>query len=409
MCIRLMPNLTAPFNKIPLALAMMIIATGQVGVSIYLPSLPLISNDLGVSRTDIQLLVTLFLLGFGLSQLFYGPLSDAIGRRPVFLLGQGIYLAGTLLCVVLTDNFTALVTGRLLQGLGAGSASVLGRSVIRDSYQGNQLTIAMSYMSITASILPILAPVVGGWVAWHLGWQSVFSLVLLYLSAIFTLGFFILPETLPYAVSKFSVKATLLGYWQLVQNYQVISSASYNWISYLSSLVSASLLPFLLQEGLHLSAAEYGQVMIIPSAGLMMGSLILNRLNKRFTTNQLMYLAVVIMGFAGFWLVVNPMSITNLVVGFTLLAIAQGICFPLSISMLLAPHTTQVGAVSALSGSVQMCIAGLLGSLLIRYWVTNQFSLGIFYLCTGSAIAIILTHSRNRSLKAARANPAAHV
>ena len=267
----------------------------------------------------------------------------------------------------------------------------------------------MSYMSITASILPILAPVVGGWVAWHLGWQSVFSLVLLYLSAIFTLGFFILPETLPYAVSKFSVKATLLGYWQLVQNYQVISSASYNWISYLSSLVSASLLPFLLQEGLHLSAAEYGQVMIIPSAGLMMGSLILNRLNKRFTTNQLMYLAVVIMGFAGFWLVVNPMSITNLVVGFTLLAIAQGICFPLSISMLLAPHTTQVGAVSALSGSVQMCIAGLLGSLLIRYWVTNQFSLGIFYLCTGSAIAIILTHSRNRSLKAARANPAAHV
>ena len=83
------------FNKIPLALAMMIIATGQVGVSIYLPSLPLISRDLGVSQADVQQLVTLFLLGFGLSQLIYGPLSDAIGRRPVFLLGQGIYLAGT--------------------------------------------------------------------------------------------------------------------------------------------------------------------------------------------------------------------------------------------------------------------------------------------------------------------------
>ena len=68
---------------------MMIIATGQVGVSIYLPSLPLIASDLSVTQVDVQLLVTLFLVGFGLSQLFYGPMSDAVGRRPIFLLGQG--------------------------------------------------------------------------------------------------------------------------------------------------------------------------------------------------------------------------------------------------------------------------------------------------------------------------------
>lgn len=387
------------FNKIPLALAMMIIATGQVGVSIYLPSLPLISRDLGVSQADVQQLVTLFLLGFGLSQLFYGPLSDAIGRRPVFLLGQGIYLAGTLMCVLLPDSYTALIAGRLLQGLGAGSASVLGRSVIRDSYSGSQLTQALSYMSITASILPILSPVVGGWVAWHFGWQSVFSFVLVYLLAIFTLGYFILPETLPHAVTKFKLKETLRGYWHLSRNYQVISSASYNWIGYLASLVSVSLLPFLLQEGLKLSAADYGEVMIIPSAGLLVGSLLLNRLNKRFTTNQLMYLASSIMMIAGCWLVFNEMSLVNLIFGFTLLAIAQGISFPLSISMLLAPHSKQVGAVSALSGSVQMCLAGLVGGFLIKHLINNQTSLGIFYLLTGLAIALILTHSRHRYIK----------
>ena len=367
-------------NKTPLLLAMMIIATGQVGVSIYLPSLPLISQDLGVSSSDIQLLVTLFLVGFGGSQLFYGPLSDALGRRPIFILGQGIYLLGTVLCFAMTDNFTALVFGRLLQGLGAGSASVLGRSVLRDSYSGHHLTKAMSYISITASILPILAPVIGGWIAWHFSWQWVFGFVLIYLTTILTIGYFILPETLPYKPQKFSFVQTLRDYGSLFSNAQVISSASLNWVSYLSSLVSVSLLPFLLQDGLGLTAAEYGQVMIIPSAGLLIGSFILNSLNKRCSVIQLMGIALGIMVVSGLSLVMFDTSLFSLVFGFTLLAVAQGISFPLSINLLLSPHTKKVGTISALSGSVQMCLAGVLGGYLVKNWVIDQNSLGLFYL-----------------------------
>lgn len=350
-------------NKTPLLLAMMIIATGQVGVSIYLPSLPLISQDLGVSSADVQLLVTLFLVGFGGSQLFYGPLSDALGRRPIFILGQGIYLLGTVLCFAMTDDFTALVFGRLLQGLGAGSASVLGRSVLRDSYSGHHLTKAMSYISITASILPILAPVIGGWIAWHFSWQWVFGFVLIYLASILAIGYFILPETLPYKPQKFSFVQTLRDYGSLFSNAQVISSASLNWVSYLSSLVSVSLLPFLLQDGLGLTAAEYGQVMIIPSAGLMIGSFILNSLNKRCSVIQLMGIALGIMAVSGLSMVMFNTSLFSLVFGFTLLAVAQGISFPLSINLLLSPHTKKVGTISALSGSIQMCLAGVLGGI----------------------------------------------
>ncbi|MFA0014966.1 multidrug effflux MFS transporter [Vibrio lentus] len=387
------------FKKTPLLLAMMIIATGQVGVSIYLPSLPLIASDLSVTQVDVQLLVTLFLVGFGLSQLFYGPMSDAVGRRPIFLLGQGVYLIGTIVCFAFSDNMTALEVGRLLQGLGAGSASVLGRSVLRDSYDGPQLTRALSYISITASIMPIIAPVFGGWISFHLGWQAVFLFVLLYLLAIFILGYFVLPETLPYGKSRFEVSQVVKNYGRLLTNRQVISSASYNWMSYMASLVSLSLFPFLMQEQLGLTAAEYGSLMIVPSAGLLIGSVALNLLNRRFSTPQLMSLAILIVLASGTWLLTHELSIFNLVWAFTWLAIAQGISFPLSISMLLEPHKKQAGAVSALSGSIQMCMAGLLGGYLVESWVTTHLQLGVFYLIIGVGMGGVLWSSTRANKK----------
>ncbi|MEZ8625507.1 multidrug effflux MFS transporter [Vibrio splendidus] len=389
------------FKKTPLLLAMMIIATGQVGVSIYLPSLPLIASDLSVTQVDVQLLVTLFLVGFGLSQLFYGPMSDAVGRRPIFLLGQGVYLIGTVVCVVFSDNMTALEVGRLLQGLGAGSASVLGRSVLRDSYDGPQLTKALSYISITASIMPIIAPVFGGWISFHLGWQAVFLFVLLYLLAIFTLGYFVLPETLPYGKSRFDACQVVKNYGRLLTNRQVLTSASYNWMSYMASLVSLSLFPFLMQEQLGLTAAEYGSLMIVPSAGLLIGSVALNLLNRRFSTPQLMSIAILIILASGTWLLTHELSIFNLVWAFTWLAIAQGISFPLSISMLLEPHKKQAGAVSALSGSIQMCLAGLLGGYLVESWVTTHLQLGVFYLIIGACMGTVLWSSTKMNKKVA--------
>ncbi|MEG3219141.1 multidrug effflux MFS transporter [Vibrio gigantis] len=387
------------FKKTPLLLAMMIIATGQVGVSIYLPSLPLIASDLSVTQVDVQLLVTLFLVGFGLSQLFYGPMSDAVGRRPIFLLGQGVYLIGTIVCVVFSDNMLALEVGRLLQGLGAGSASVLGRSVLRDSYDGPQLTKALSYISVTASIMPIIAPVFGGWISFHLGWQAVFLFVLMYLLAIFTLGYFVLHETLPYGKSRFEVSQVVKNYGRLLTNRQVLTSASYNWMSYMASLVSLSLFPFLMQEQLGLTAAEYGTLMIVPSAGLLVGSVALNLLNRRFSTPQLMSLAILIILASGTWLLTHELSIFNLVWAFTWLTIAQGISFPLSISMLLEPHKKQAGAVSALSGSIQMCLAGLLGGYLVESWVTTYLQLGVFYLIIGGAMGGVLWSSTKMNKK----------
>lgn len=106
--------------------------------------------------------------------------------------------------------------------------------------------------------------------------------VLLYIGAIFTLGLMILPETLPYPKRRVQWRGIVINYAKLLTNQQVTSSASYNWLSYLASLVTLSILPFLLQKQLGMTAADYGSTLIIPSSGLLLGSVLVNMLTSRF-------------------------------------------------------------------------------------------------------------------------------
>ncbi len=292
------------------------------------------------------------------------------------------------------DNLWMLEVGRLLQGLGAGSASVLGRSVLRDSYDGKELTKALSYISVTASIMPIVAPVLGGWITFQFGWIAVFSFVLLYLSSIFALGLLILPETLPYSKKPFQPLSLFHRYASLLADRQVMSSASYNWLTYLAAVVSLSIFPFLLQTELGLTAAEYGTIMILPSMGLLFGSLALNVLNRYYATGQILAFSITVLALAGFCLLSLEMSVFNLVFSFTLLALAQGLSFPLSISMLLAPHKKNAGTVSAFSGSIQMCLAGVFGGYIVTNWINSALLLGVFYFVVAGTMAFVLLFNR---------------
>ncbi len=151
----------------------------QFGADIYAPSLPAISEQMQVDIGLVQWSMSIYMLGIALSQLVFGPLSEGIGRKVPLLLGMLIMLGGSLLCLFST-NVHMLITGRLIQGLGAGAAAALWRTIFRDLYQGDKLAKYTSYLVILIMFIVPAAPALGGYLQHYLNWQASFGFMVLY-------------------------------------------------------------------------------------------------------------------------------------------------------------------------------------------------------------------------------------
>ena len=160
--------------------ALMATLTALVALSIdmVLPALPAIGSSLGVQRAnDNQLVVSLLFLGFGVGQLFYGPLSDTTGRKPTAFLGLVIFTAGCLLALVAQTSSTMLA-GRLLQGIGVAGPRTMTIALVRDRFEGREMARVMSLVTAVFILVPIVAPALGQVMLDAFGWRSIFVVYL---------------------------------------------------------------------------------------------------------------------------------------------------------------------------------------------------------------------------------------
>ncbi len=174
----------------------LLIAVGAFAIDLYIPSFPAIARDLHASPGRVQLSMTSYFLSLAIGQVFYGPLSDAVGRPPPRRLGRaggalGAGAAGG------GPGRDALIAARFLQGLGAAATAVVPMAVIRDQYTGPDAARLLSLAMLSLSVSPILAPACGGVLAQFASWRLIFVvlIVIAALAAIMTLR--LLPETLP--------------------------------------------------------------------------------------------------------------------------------------------------------------------------------------------------------------------
>ena len=144
-----------------LLMLVLLVAVGQMAQTIYIPAIADMAKDLSVREGAVQSVMAAYLLTYGVSQLFYGPLSDRVGRRPVILVGMSIFMLATAIAMT-THSLTLLIAASALQGMGTGVGGVMARTLPRDMYQGTQLRHANSLLNMGILVSPLLAPLVGG-------------------------------------------------------------------------------------------------------------------------------------------------------------------------------------------------------------------------------------------------------
>ena len=192
------PTLALPISFVEfVAMTAALMALTAMSIDIMLPALPAIGKALNVaSANDQQLIVIVYMAGFSAGQLFYGPLSDHFGRKPVLLTGLGIFVAGTL-AALLSGSFHGLLAARLVQGLGAASPRVVAVAIVRDLYSGRPMARVLSFTMMVFILIPVLAPSIGQGLL-HLGdWRWTFYALLAIALAMTVWAGLRLPETGP--------------------------------------------------------------------------------------------------------------------------------------------------------------------------------------------------------------------
>jgi DHA1 family bicyclomycin/chloramphenicol resistance-like MFS transporter len=189
------PKTSPSFAEFIIILSMMMSITA-LSIDAMLPALPQIGSDLGISNpNDRQLVVSLIFFGQAVGQLFFGPLSDKTGRKPAIYLGYALFITGSIISVIST-NFSIMLFGRVLQGIGVSSPRAVSMAFVRDQFEGRRMAQVMSFASTIFILVPMIAPTIGQGILSFAGWRSIFGSFILF--ALITVTWFGLriPETL---------------------------------------------------------------------------------------------------------------------------------------------------------------------------------------------------------------------
>jgi MFS transporter, DHA1 family, multidrug resistance protein len=390
-----------------LGILIAVTALGPMALNILIPSMPGLTAVFGVDYGTIQLTLTLYLLGLAVAQLFMGPLSDRLGRRPVLLGGIALFLVGSL-AAALAQTIEMLIAARVVQAIGGCAGLVLGRAIVRDTHSREQSASMIGYITMAMVVAPMLAPLIGGYLDHWFGWRSTFFTVLAVGALVLGLAWFMLHET--HHDRRIGVPPTemLHGFGVLLRSPAFAGYAvnvSFTTAVFFAFLAGA---PYIMIELMDRPSSEYGLYFMMNAVSYMAGNFASGRLATRIGPDR-MILTGSVLALAGVALLITlvvgtEMTPLLLFAPVMFVGIANGLSLPSAIASAISLRPDLAGTASGLVGFLQMMV-GALATLLVGE-LQDDTAFPMAAVMSSAALIAFIGYGLARSALAVRATTA---
>ncbi|MFP3976888.1 Bcr/CflA family multidrug efflux MFS transporter [Marinobacter sp. KMM 10035] len=356
--------LTSIWTTILLAAA---VALGPLATDMYLPALPQIGSDFGTGTSQVQLTLSLYMVGFAIAQLVCGPLADRFGRKPIMIGGFVVFALASIGCA-LASNIETLILCRFLQALGGSAGPVLGRAAIRDIYTPREAAKIMALLASIMALAPAVAPTLGGIMVAGFGWHSIFVVLggyALIMAAVVAFG---IPEPMRPEYRQ------PLKLCSLLRNYRAIGTdISFLGYTLTNALLFSGLFAFLsgssfvLIDFLKVPPQQFGLYFAGIVVGYVTGNITAIRLGSRLAPDQILVRGLIIAVAGGSLMVALALtgvfSVWAVILPQAVFMAGTGMVMPQTMAGAMANFPRMAGSASALFGFAQMGIAAFAGML----------------------------------------------
>ncbi|MCW3062707.1 MAG: drug resistance transporter, Bcr/CflA subfamily, partial [Capsulimonas sp.] len=382
-------------------------AMTALSIDMSLPALPQLRLLFHASAAQAQLTLTLFLVGYAVSQIICGPLSDARGRKPVLLWGIALFTLGGIGCA-LSPSLAILNAFRLLQGLGAGVGPVLSRALVRDTYERSEATVVFSHITQVMIVAPIVAPTLGGVLLTHAGWPAIFALLATAGAALWFAVRRGIAEPDHAGLTALTPAELLSRYKLFFSNPICVANMLIFCFAYAGLFAYVAGSPFVLMEVFGIPKGQFGVYFAVTAIALLVGATLNKSLVRRSIPNaSLLRLGVgivvtsgVLLFFAS-WLHVG--GVAGVIVPMMGYLFGIGIAGPHAMAAAMEPYPQMAGVTSSLIGSLQTAGGGLAGALVAAFYTHTTVSLGVVVLVAVAGALLSFSWTVAHSRKAAEA------
>ena len=338
-----------------------------LAVDMYLPAIPAIARDLATSIDGAQLTISAFLGGFAIGQLFYGPLADSFGRKPVILAGLTMFAVASVGCAM-ANSLPELLAWRMLQAAGGAAGSVVVNALLRDLFEKDAFSRAMSFVILVMTLAPLVAPVVGGYISAHADWRVIFWLLVGISLLICVVMQWKIEETLkPEHKQPLRLGQVLGNYWGVLSHRGAMGYVLCGALSSSGMFAFLSASPYVYIEYFKVPTEHYGWLFGLNILLMMVVTFVNSRLVKGVGAERMLQYGLTVLPLAGALLIYNAWSQTGglwgIVIPVVLFVGHISLVGANAMTGLMGHFPQSAGTASALAGTLRFGIGALVGVL----------------------------------------------